>query len=87
MANEPITMYTTSFCPDCLRAKRFLRDRGLAFREVNIEQDDEAERIVLQANLGRRKVPTFAVNGRYFACSPFSATQLASELGVPLNRS
>jgi len=87
MANESITMYTTTWCPDCRRAKSFLKDRGLAFREVNIEQDDEAEEIVLRANLGKRKVPTFAVGGRYFACSPFSAVQLSKELGVSLNRS
>jgi mycoredoxin len=87
MINEPLIMYTTTFCPDCRRAKAFLRDRGVAFREVNIEEDQEAEELVLQANRGKRKVPTFAVGGRYFACSPFSAAQLASELGVPLNRS
>jgi len=87
MANETITMYTTTFCPDCRRAKSFLKERGVAFREINIEDDESAEEIVLQANRGKRKVPTFAVGDRYFACSPFSAIQLANELGVPLNRS
>jgi len=87
MTNETITMYTTGWCPDCRRAKTFLKERGLAFREVNIEEDAQAEEIVLRANLGKRKVPTFAVGGRYFACSPFSAAQLAAELNVPLNRS
>ena len=87
MANETITMYTTTFCPDCRRAKLFLKERGVAFREINIEDDESAEEIVLQANRGKRKVPTFAVGDRYFACSPFSAIQLANELGVPLNRS
>jgi mycoredoxin len=87
MTNEPIIMYTTSWCPDCRRAKSFLKDRGLTFREVNIECDASAEKIVMQANSGKRRVPTFAVGERYFACSPFSAVQLAAELDVPLNRS
>ena len=86
MATEPIIMYTTTWCPDCRRAKSFLKDRGVEVREVNIEQDSTAEAIVLRANQGKRKVPTFAVGNRYFACSPFSAAQLASELNVPLNR-
>ena len=86
MTDKTITMYTTGWCPDCRRAKAFLKDRGLAFREVNIEGDPDAERIVTSANQGKRKVPTFAVGGRYFACSPFSAALLAAELGVPLNR-
>ena len=83
---EPITMYSTTWCPDCRRAKSFLKERGLQFREINIEQDPEAEEIVLKANNGKRRVPTLEVGGRYFACSPFSAAQLASELNIPLNR-
>jgi mycoredoxin len=80
-----VVMYTSSWCSDCWRAKRFMRDRGVEFREVNIEKDATAENTVIAANKGRRKVPTFEVDGRFFACSPFDADQLASELGIPLN--
>ena len=66
--------------------KTFLKERGVEFREVNIEQDDEAEQIVLRANHGKRKVPTLHVGGRYIARSPFSARQLADELKIPLNK-
>lgn len=82
---EPITMYTTTWCPDCVRAKYFLKQRGVAYREVNIEEDETAEAIVIRANHGKRKVPTLKVGERYFACSPFNAVKLASELKVPLN--
>jgi mycoredoxin len=82
---EPITMYSTTWCPDCWRAKSFLRARGVPFREVDIEKDPLAEEIVLKANNGKRAVPTIEVGGRYFACSPFDAEQLAEELNIPLN--
>jgi mycoredoxin len=82
---DPITMYTTTWCSDCRRAKSFLKERGVAFREVNIEQDPAAAALVTAANKGKRKVPTLEVGGRYFACSPFDAEKLASELNVPLN--
>jgi len=82
---EPITMYTTTWCGDCRRAKSFMKERGVVFREVNIEQDPAAAALVIQANKGKRKVPTFEVGGRYFASSPFDAEQLATELNVPLN--
>lgn len=82
---NPITMYTTAWCPDCWRAKRFLKERGVSYREVNIEEDQSAEEIVIRANDGLRKVPTLEVGGRYFACSPFDPEQLASELNIPLN--
>jgi glutaredoxin len=81
-----LTMYTTSWCPDCRRAKSFMQARGIAFREVNIEDDESAEDVVIEANKGKRKVPTFEIGGRYFACSPFNAAQLAEELGIALNR-
>lgn len=83
---EPITIYSTGWCPDCRRVKTFLKERGVEFQEVNIEQDHEAEEIVLRANQGKRKVPTLKIGGRYVACSPFSARQLADELRVPLNK-
>ena len=82
---EPITMYSTTWCPDCWRAKSFLKERGVSFREVNIDKDPAGEEIVIKANDGKRKVPTLEVEGRYFACSPFDAEQLAEELNIPLN--
>ncbi|MCL4522653.1 MAG: glutaredoxin family protein [Acidobacteria bacterium] len=86
MSSPQITMYTTSWCGDCTRAKRFLKERGVEFREVNIDESPEAEDVVLRANEGRRKVPTFEVDGRYFSCSPFDPYQLSEELKIPLNR-
>jgi len=82
---EPITMYTTQWCPDCRRTKSFLKERGVAFREVNIDEDESAEEIVIRANDGKRKVPTLEAGGRFFACSPFDPEQLAAELNIPLN--
>ncbi|MGB2669757.1 MAG: glutaredoxin family protein [Candidatus Acidiferrum sp.] len=82
---EIVTMYTTAWCPDCRRAKSFLKERGVEFREVNIEGNPSAEEIVVKANDGKRKVPTLEIGGRYFACSPFDPEQLAEELNIPLN--
>jgi mycoredoxin len=82
---DPIIMYTTEWCPDCRRAKSFLKERGVAFREVNIEEDESAEEIVIKANDGKRKVPTLEVGGRFFACSPFDPEKLAAELNIPCN--
>ena len=82
---KPITMYTTAWCPDCRRAKNFLKERGVEYREVNIQEVESAEEIVIKANDGKQVVPTFEVGGRFFACSPFDAEQLAEELNIPLN--
>jgi glutaredoxin len=83
---EEITMYGTSWCGDCRRAKQFLKDRGVNFVEVDIDEDVDAEDLVLQVNEGRRKVPTIKVGERFFACSPFDPYLLSSELKIPLNK-
>ena len=81
-----ITVYSTSWCCDCRRAKQFLRERGIAFKEVNIDDKPEAEELIIRANNGLRKVPTLEINGHYFACSPFNPYLLAEELKIPLNK-
>ena len=80
-----VTIYGTKWCCDCRRAKQFLKERGVKFQEINIDEAPDAEELVLRVNNGRRKVPTIAVEGRYFACSPFDPYKLADELKVPLN--
>ncbi|MHB8411131.1 MAG: glutaredoxin family protein [Candidatus Acidiferrales bacterium] len=80
-----ITMYSTPWCGDCRRTKMFLKERGIEFREVDIDKSSEGEALVLRVNHGRRKVPTLEVDGRYFANSPFDPYKLAEELKIPLN--
>lgn len=80
-----LVMYSTPWCPDCRRAKTFLRERGVAFREINVDQDADAEELIMRVNDGRRVVPTFEVDGRYFSVSPFNAETIAKELRIPLN--
>jgi glutaredoxin len=83
---EPITVYGTSWCVDCRRAKQFLKERGVSFTEVNVDEDPEAEELIMKVNEGRRKVPTIKVGDRYFASSPFDPYQISSELKIPLNK-
>jgi len=85
MEKAPITIYSTSWCGDCRLAKQFLKERGVEYREVNIDEEPEAEELVLRVNNNLRKVPTFEVDGRYFSCSPFDPYQLSEELNMPLN--
>jgi mycoredoxin len=78
-------MYTTGWCPDCRRAKQFLRDRGITVEEIDIDESPDDEDLVMSVNDGRRRIPTFEVDGKFFACSPFDPYLLAEKFGVPLN--
>ncbi|MGH9491690.1 MAG: glutaredoxin family protein [Terriglobales bacterium] len=77
-----IRMYTTTWCPDCRRAKAFLHERGIGFEEINIEETAGAAETVVANNGGKRKVPTFEIEGRFFACSPFDPQILRRELHI-----
>lgn len=82
VVTSALRIYTTSWCPDCHRAKSFLKERGIKFQEVNIEQTDGAAEFVMSSNQGKRRVPTFEFNGRTFHCSPYDPRKLMSELGL-----
>ncbi|MDQ3755461.1 MAG: NrdH-redoxin [Acidobacteriota bacterium] len=77
-----IKMYTTTWCGDCRNAKRFLNERGIAYEEINIEEHEGAAERVMQLNGGKRKVPTFEVDGRAFNLSPYDERKLRVELGL-----
>jgi mycoredoxin len=83
---EEITLYTTNWCCDCRRVKHFLKDHGVAFREINVDESPDAEDLVMRVNDGRRKVPTIGIAGRYFSCSPFDPYVLSEALNIPLNK-
>jgi mycoredoxin len=53
-----ITMYATSWCPDCRRAKFFFKRKNIPILEVDVDQDKQAEKFVKELNDGNRSVPT-----------------------------
>lgn len=58
-----IVMYTTSDCPYCAAARRWLEGERVAWRECNVEQDDRCLRTYQAA--GAPGVPLFQVRGRW----------------------
>jgi glutaredoxin 3 len=50
-------MYTTAVCPYCVRAKQFLKSKGVdAIEEVRVDLDPQARDTMMQTT-GRRTVP------------------------------
>jgi glutaredoxin 3 len=56
-------MYTTAWCGFCVRAKALLESRGLAYREVRVD-DDPAFRAKLFDLTGRWTVPQIVIGDR-----------------------
>lgn len=80
---QTIRMYSTSWCGDCRRSKRFLETHQVPFEEINIEEDPQAAQIVLALNHGIRSVPTIIFPDGSVLVEP-SNLALASKLGIKL---
>lgn len=59
-----VTVYTSEQCPYCDRAKRLLKERGVAFDEVRIGWDDDQAWVELEARSGLKTVPQIFVDGK-----------------------
>lgn len=77
-----IKMYTTTWCGDCRHAKRFMQANNVEFEEINIEEVEGTAEHVMRLNDGKRKVPTFEIDGRAFNLSPYDESKLRRELGL-----
>ncbi|MDQ6715392.1 MAG: mycoredoxin [Actinomycetota bacterium] len=53
-----VTMFSTTWCGYCSRLKTQLTREGIAFTEVNIEDDPASADFVMQVNNGNQTVPT-----------------------------
>lgn len=53
-----VIVFTTRWCPHCLRLKHALRRHEISWHEVDIETDCAAADFVARANNGNRTVPT-----------------------------
>ncbi|WNI17887.1 glutaredoxin domain-containing protein [Actinacidiphila sp. ITFR-21] len=57
-----VTMYSTSWCGFCRRLKTQLDREGIAYTEINIEEDPASAKIVEEANDGNQTVPTLLIS-------------------------
>jgi mycoredoxin len=58
IAPTQIVMYTTEYCSDCVRAKKFFETHNIPHLRVGLEGNRQATEFVIQINHGRRSVPT-----------------------------
>lgn len=79
-----LTIYSKTVCPYCVNAKNYLKSRNINFREVNIEENEEA-RLFIQAQ-GHQSVPQIYLAGRLFVAggwaglSKMSADDILNEI-------
>jgi glutaredoxin len=58
----PITMYTTTWCPACKKARAWMNREGISYRERDVEASPEAHAEMRRLNPGGG-VPTLDIDG------------------------
>ena len=75
-----IDLYGADWCPDCQRAKAYLKEHKVDFNFIDVDLDKDATARVESINNGKRIIPTILVNEKPFT-NPDNSV-LANVLGI-----
>lgn len=59
-----VEIYTTHTCPYCVKAKKLLDKKGIAYQEINVS-DPKARDAMRERSNGARTVPQIFIHGRH----------------------
>ena len=60
-----VTLYTTTVCPFCVMAKRFLTQKNIEHEEIDVSTDFELRDKISKENGGFRTVPMILVGDTF----------------------
>lgn len=71
-----IKIYSTSWCPGCIKAKKFFTMKGWEYEEINVA-DAKEDRDEVQRVSGQRSVPVIDIDGEIIIGFDQKAIELA----------
>jgi glutaredoxin 3 len=75
-----VVIYTTTYCPYCIRAKRLLDSKLVSYREIKVD-NDPAQRREMTRLSGRHTVPQIWIGDRHIGgCDELHALDRAAGL-------
>ena len=75
-----VTLYTTRFCPYCIRARRLLDAKGVEYTDIAVDDEPE-KRVEMMQRSGRRTVPQIWIGERHIGgCDELHALDRRGEL-------
>jgi len=60
-----IVIYSSAFCPFCYRAKALLKQKGAAFKEINVDMNPKARTEMRNKAGGRTSVPQIWIDDQH----------------------
>jgi len=83
-----VEVYSTSYCPYCMRAKALLTSKGVEFEEIDVTDDPELRAQMVKLAGGRRTVPEIFINGEIIGgCDELYELEISGELDLLLAQS
>lgn len=73
-----VVLFSTSTCSWCRRAKKYFRENGVPFKEINVERDAEAARDIARKT-GQTGVPVIKIGNKWIV--GFDRPRIEKELG------
>ena len=64
MESEMLTIYTKPGCPYCQKARDFYNSKGIAFDDLNAQDNLEYRKEMLRITNGNPTVPTIVEDGK-----------------------
>jgi glutaredoxin 3 len=81
-----VTIYTTTICPYCVKAKILLDQKKAHYTEINVESNDELRAKMTEKAGGRRTVPQIFIEELHIGgCDDLYALEAKGELDGLLN--
>jgi len=74
-----VTVYSTTTCPWCVKAKDYLKSKGIEFNDINVSLDPRAAQEMIEKS-GQRGVPVLDINGNIVV--GFDKPQIDKLLGL-----
>jgi glutaredoxin 3 len=82
---QPVEIYTSPLCGFCHAAKRLLKEKGVAFSEVDVLSDPNRKGEMIQRANGGRTVPQIFVGDTHVGgCDDLYALERAGKLDALL---
>ena len=83
-----IEIYTTPLCPYCIAAKNLLKEKGVAFSEIDVSRDAALRESMMERAGGRRTVPQIFIGETHVGgCDDLYALDKAGGLDPLLGQS
>ena len=82
---QPVVVYSSAWCPYCIRAKQLLSNKGVAFEEISVDGQPQVRAEMIR-KAGRTSVPQIWIGEQHVGgCDDLFALERAGKLNALLN--